>query len=421
MTEKLTSSILNESYIKIEHKSGLKVYVYPKPEYTSSYAVFGAKFGSVNTTFYDEEGTLTVVPDGIAHYLEHKLFESEEGDAFAKFAATGASANAYTSFDKTMYLFSCTDNFITNLTSLLEFVQSPYFTDETVAKEQGIIAQEIKMYDDSPDWRVMFNLFNALYINHPLKVDLAGTVESISKITPRELYSCYNNFYNLDNMVLVAVGNIDIEELNACLDRCLKPQKPMTAKACIPQEPDGILKSYTEQSFDVSLPIFQLGFKEPVKNALSEKQLAASDVLMYMLFGESSPLYKELEENKLINNSFGFEHMESDTYSCVLLGGESRDPQKAAEIIRAYIKNCFKEGFKKEEFDLALRSVYGNAVASFNSVEGIASIIGAMHFCGREIYKYIDELSKLTLDDINERMKEQISLERCALSVIKPK
>ena len=416
---KITNNHIDESYFKIEHPSGLDVYAYPKQGYTSSYAIFGPKFGSINTSFTDKDGERVTVPDGIAHYLEHKLFESEEGDAFAKFAETGASANAYTSFDKTMYLFSCNGNFIKNLESLLDFVQTPYFTEETVAKEQGIIAQEIKMYNDSPDWRVIFNLFNALYMNHPLKVDLAGTVESIAQITPEALYTCYNNFYNLNNMVLVVTGNIDTDELIECLDKCLKPSPEMSASAYLPKEPENIVKPYIEQCFNVSMPIFQLGFKEAVSGPLSEKQLAASNVLMTMIFGESSPLYRMLEESKLINNSFGFEHMESDTYSCVFVGGESRDPDKASALIKDYIANALEKGLDEGDFELALKSTYGEAVSSFNSIEGIASIIGSMHFCGREVYKYLEELSKLTLNDVFERFKEQISLDKCALSVIK--
>ena len=179
----IQSKTLQDSYYKLQHKTGLTIYVYPKEGYSSTYAIFGTKYGSVNRIFSVDHQEKITVPDGIAHYLEHKLFESEDGDAFSRYAKTGASANAYTSFDKTCYLFSCTQNFEQSLEILLDFVQTPYFTPQTVQKEQGIIGQEIKMYDDSPDWRVMFNLLEAMYHNHPVKIDIAGTVASIANIT----------------------------------------------------------------------------------------------------------------------------------------------------------------------------------------------------------------------------------------------
>ncbi len=418
--EHIKSSILDEEYVKIKHSSGLTIYSYPKKDYNSSYALFGTKFGSINTSFVDQSGNKITTPDGIAHYLEHKLFESEDGDAFSKFAQTGASANAYTAFDKTMYLFSCSDNFITNLEFLLEFVQNPYFTKETVEKEQGIISQEIRMYDDSPDWRALFNLLNALYVNHPIKKDIAGTVESISQITPELLYTCYNNFYNLNNMVLVVVGNVNTDEVIKCADKFLKKSSEIPPSFVIPEEPDVINMEYIEQTFPVSIPIFQLGFKENIRQPLSEKQLAETDVLTAMLFGESSMLYKQLEENKLINNSFSFEHFESDSYSALLLGGESRNPKKAAELIKNYVQDKLTNGLDEEEFLLSKRSTYGDAIASFNSIEGIGNIINSMHFTNREMFKYIDILSKLTLEDVENRLREQFSIDKCALSVILP-
>ena len=192
--KEIKSVALAERYYKVKHDSGLTIYVYPKEGYSSTYAIFGTKYGSINNCFKVDNGETVSVPDGIAHYLEHKLFESEDGDAFSRYAKTGANANAYTSFDKTCYLFSCTDNFEESLEILLDFVQSPYFTKETVAKEQGIIGQEIKMYDDSPSWRVMFNMLMNMYKTHPVRIDIAGTVESIAKITPEYLYTCYNTY-----------------------------------------------------------------------------------------------------------------------------------------------------------------------------------------------------------------------------------
>ena len=205
---------LNEKYFKVAHPSGLTIYLYPKPEYKSTYAIFGTNYGSIDTKFQVKGSKEVIeVPDGIAHYLEHKLFESEEGDAFSEYAKTGAIANAYTSFDFTGYLFSCSENFDESLKILLNFVQSPYFTEETVKKEQGIIGQEIRMYEDNPDWKVLFNLLNCLYHNHPVKKDIAGSIESIAEITAEKLYTCYKCFYNLNNMSICIVGNIDYKSV----------------------------------------------------------------------------------------------------------------------------------------------------------------------------------------------------------------
>jgi len=203
-----------EQYTYVKHPTGLDIYIWKMEDYSTSYALFGTKYGSINTKFRTKnEKDFITVPNGIAHYLEHKLFENEDCDVFSLYAKTGASANAYTSFDKTCYLFSCTDNVYESLEILLSFVQSPYFTEETVQKEQGIIGQEIRMYDDNAGWRVFFNMLQGMYHNHPVKIDIAGTVESIAKINADLLYQCYNTFYNLNNMVLSIAGNIDEDKI----------------------------------------------------------------------------------------------------------------------------------------------------------------------------------------------------------------
>ena len=189
-------------------ENGLQVYVVEKEDYSSAYALFGTRYGSVDTVFSRDNENFTAVPEGIAHFLEHKLFESEDGDAFTRYAETGAYANAFTSFDRTCYLFSCSDNFEKNLDILLDFVQNPYFTEQTVKKEQGIIGQEIRMYEDSPSWRVLFNMLSAMYQNHPVRIDIAGTVDSIAKIDANLLYECYNTFYHPSNMFICIAGNV---------------------------------------------------------------------------------------------------------------------------------------------------------------------------------------------------------------------
>ncbi len=418
--KEIKSPLAGEKYYRISHDSGLVIYVYPKEGYSSAYAIFGANYGSINTKFSVNGGDLITVPDGIAHYLEHKLFESEEGDAFARFAKTGASANAYTSFEKTCYLFSCSDNFDKNLEILLDFVRSPYFTAETVRKEQGIIGQEIKMYDDSPDWRVMFNLLECLYYNHTVKIDIAGTVESIADITAEKLYSVYNVFYNLSNMTLCVSGNVTPEQILKTADKMLKKEEPKQIKNYFEDEPYEIVKSYTEQTLPVTLPLFNLGFKEKAGESMMNARCSAeTDVLLTMLFSPSSRLYGELLEENLINSTFSFEVFEGPGYFSILFGGESQNPQKAANKIKEYIDSVRRDGVSRDDFESSKKACYGDAVTSLDSVSGIGNALVTSHFSGREIFSYIDALSKVTFDDVCRRFGEILNTDNCALSVIK--
>ncbi len=420
--EEIKCNNTGDMYYKIQHKSGLTIYLYPKKGFKSTYALFGAKYGSINTTFENDRGETIVVPDGIAHYLEHKLFEDEDGDAFAKYAKTGASANAYTSFDKTCYLFSCADNFEESLKILLDFVQNPYFTEESVQKEQGIIGQEIRMYDDEPNWRVMFNLLGALYNTHPVKIDIAGTVETIAEITPEKLYDCYNGFYNLHNMVLVVVGgNATIENVMPVCDRCLKDAPKKNVESTFPQEPEDIVTDYVEQRFAVTVPLFHLGFKESVdKERLTNKEMAESEILLCAIAGGSSKLYDDLENKGLINNTFDYEHFEGPYYSSVFFGGESKDPAQVAKYIREYIDTIRETGISQEDFEIAKKSVYGDSIASLNKNETIGGIIMDDAFAGREIFDYIDCVKNTTLEEVNQRLLKQFDSKKSALSAILP-
>lgn len=411
-----------DKYYVLNHESGLKIYVYPKEGFNSTYAVIGTKFGSINTKFKKNgSDEVITVPDGIAHYLEHKLFESEDGDAFAKYAKTGASANAYTSFDMTCYLFSCTEKFHESLKILLELVQSPYFTKETVAKEQGIIGQEIKMYDDDPNWRVMFNLLGAMFHNHPVKVDIAGTIESIAEINAENLYECYNNFYNLNNMVLAVAGKVDPEEVLKIANETLKPSNNSVPESIFPEEPYEIVKERIEQKFEISMPMFQLGFKEaPSKNRFSEKELAQTDIILQLLAAKSSPMYRELLDKSLINESFSYEYFEGSGYAAIIFSGESKNPDEVANIIKKYVKNMHEAGIDKDEFEIAKRSVYGRTVSMLNSAENISNVLLGLDFANRSLFKSIDCIACTTLEDIEKRLEKQLDINNCSLSVVLP-
>ena len=416
--KEIRSDRAGDSYYKVLHSSGLTVYVYPKEGYRSAYAIIGAKYGSVNTCFSSDNGGKITVPDGIAHYLEHKLFESEDGDAFTRYAKTGASANAYTSFEKTCYLFSCTDRFDESFEILLDFVQNPYFTAQTVQKEQGIIGQEIKMYDDSPDWRVMFNMLQGMYHNHPVKIDIAGTVESIAEITAEKLYDCYNTFYNLHNMVLCVSGNVTVDQVLKTCDKMLKPSEKHNIHNYFEDEPYEIVKPYVEQSFSVSVPIFNMGFKARGDKPLNDRELAQTEILLSALASPTSALYRELMDNNLINNTFSYELFEGPGYCSVIFGGESREPKQAAEKIKSYITNVNKNGIDDEDFEIAKKAVYGDAISSLNSVSNIANMMADYHFNGNELFAYIDAIASTDKSEVENRLSELLDVNNCTLSVV---
>lgn len=414
----VTSEKLGEKYFEIEHTSGLRIFIWPKEGYNSTYAILGTPFGSINNHF-TFDGNEVRVPDGIAHYLEHKLFESEDGDAFSLYASTGANANAYTSFDKTCYLFSCTEKFERCLEILLGFVTSPYFTAETVQKEQGIIGQEIKMYDDSPDWRVMFNMLSAMYKNHPVRYDIAGTVETIAEIDAAKLYTCYNSYYNLRNMALTIVGKVSVDSVLDICDRLINPCDEVNVESHFPDEPYEVTEHYVEQILPVSLPLFNLGFKAKADRRLSEKEVACTDILLFMLASSTSTMYRELMDKGLINASFGYEQFEGPGFNSIFFSGDSRDPKKVAEIVKEYINKFKTEGISQEDFENARRAVYGESVSSLNSVDITANMVEDFFFSGRNIFEYFDAVANATAEDIEARLKEILDTENSTLSVVK--
>ena len=367
-TKIFTNKILGEDYTVTTLKNGLKIYIYEKLQFNSLYAVYGTKYGSIDSTF-NVNGKEYTVPDGIAHFLEHKLFESEDGDAFSKYAKTGAYANAFTSFDRTCYLFSATTNFDENLNILLDFVQNPYFTAETVKKEQGIIGQEIKMYEDSPSWRVMFNMLRAMYFNNPVKIDIAGTVESIAKIDDKILYDCYNTFYNPGNMFVCIAGNIKTNDVLEKIQNSVKNKEPINLTRIYPNEPNGVVNDYTEQSLDVAIPLFCYGYKINLQNKVSLYDFIAMNAFLKILADDASPLYKRLTELKLINDEFDAEYFCGNSYSAVIFDGESFNPSQVAKEISREVESIIKNGVDSLLLESVKYDMYGQAVKRYNNVE----------------------------------------------------
>lgn len=409
-----------EQVVRIDHASGLPIYVWPKAGYQSCYALFGTNYGSIDTAF-SVDGRAVEVPAGIAHYLEHKLFENEDCDAFVKYAKTGANANAYTTFDRTAYLFSCTGEITPSLEILLDFVQKPYFTAENVEKERGIIGQEIRMYDDSPGWRVFGNLLSAMYSRHPVRVNIAGTVESIAKITPELLYDCYRTFYNLHNMVLSVCGNVTPEEVEAVADRLLPPAPAWDFARADANEPEEVATPRVEERMAVAAPLFYYAYKLPVHgmNRIPTRKAMAANVVQEIVAGRASPLYTRLMAQGLINQSFGMELFDGPGYAALLFGGESRDPDAVAAAIREEAARIAREGIDKEAFEATKRALYGAAVMSLDDVDDCASAVMNAHFCGVGPFDEVETAATLTIEDVQEAAA-LLRPDRTVLSIIRP-
>ncbi len=425
-TERVVNNELCEEMQYALHKSGLGVYLFQKRGFSKYYAIYGTRYGSINRSFVvPGEDEMTTVPDGIAHYLEHKMFEEEDGgNAFDRFADTGASSNAFTSFDLTAYLFSCTEKFYENLDILLDFVNKPYFTEENVAKEQGIIGQEIKMYDDEPEWRVFFNTLIAMFHNNPVKIDIAGTVESISEITPEILYKCYNTFYNPSNMALVLVGDIDMDEALKIVDKHISPERKLgEIGRFAEEEPKERVQEYIEQKLSVSQPMFRIGFKDNSPGMSGDELLQkeiATEIILEAIFGRSGDLYLELYESGLIDASFGMEADIESEYGFTLIGGESPEPEKVYNRIKEEIEKVRKTGIDKELTDRARKVLVSQSIKVFNSVEKMGNLFIRRIMNGQSPLSYKEAVERVTDGDIQRRLCEHFDTENCVLSVVRP-
>ncbi len=403
-------------YYKTVHSSGVTVYVYPQEDRASCCAMFGTKFGSIDNKFMFD-GKSIDVPAGVAHFLEHKLFENEDNEVFELFAENGADANAYTSYEKTCYLFTCTDKAEENLRILLDFVGKPYFTKESVEKEQGIIAQEIGMYEDSPDWRVFNNMIQGMFEKHPVRISIAGTVDSIAQIDSEMLYTCYNAFYTPSNMVLSVAGNITPDAVLAIADEILKPGASAPLRI-IPEESESVSESYIVEAFDVSAPMFSLGYKEKLCDLTSEK-LMLTEIVLELLSGRPSRLFGSLLKSGLVNHSFGAEFMYWDGVQITVFSGESSDPERVRDEINAEIARLKAEGISQEDFEWAQKSVYGAAVAQLDNTSSIAGSLIDAHFANEDIFGQINAAAEVTCEMAYNRLLEMLNHENSTLSVIK--
>lgn len=416
---------LNETLYFEQLPNGLKVYVLPKPGFQKTYATFSTKYGSIDNHFQVEGKEEVRVPDGIAHFLEHKMFEEPEGDVFTKFASNGASANAFTSFDRTAYLFSATEHINENLTTLIDFVQNPYFTDENVEKEKGIIGQEIKMYQDHPDWRLYYGLIEAMYKVHPIHIDIAGTVESIAKINKELLYECYKTFYHPENMLLFVVGGVDPHEVLELVrtnqaNKTFQPQG--TIHRYFENEPAEVGQALRVANLPIALPKCLIGFKEQ-PSGLSGKPLLkrelATKLMLDVLFSPSSELYQALYDENLISDSFGHEYNITSDYAFSVIGGDTRDPDLFLKRLEELIGPILEQGIPQGAFERSRRKKIGGFLRTLNSPEAIANDFTKYAFKDIDLYSILQVYEELTLDDINNRLREHFDWKQKSVSIVK--
>lgn len=420
---KIEDQVMGETLYCGRHATGVEVFVLPKPGYRQADAMFATKFGSIDSEFeVMGSGKKLTLPDGTAHFLEHKMFEEPDGNVFDKFSLLGANANAFTSFGVTSYLFSATDHFFESLEVLLKFVQNPYFTDENVQKEQGIIGQEIRMYEDNPQTRVLYNLLGCLYQKCAVKKDIAGTVESIAEIDKEVLYDAYNTFYHPSNMFLFVCGDVEPQQVGACVEKSLRDIPPLEGKIkrIFEEEPPAIASGYAEQRLSVSIPLFMLGFKDTdmrLDGIEILKKSIETNILLELLFGKSSVIYDRLYQEGLINDSFQTDFSCHKRYAVSTLEGESKDPQRLRDIVLEEL-NSFK--LNEADYQRIKNVIWGQAVRTFNSTEEVAQEFVLWYVSGVNYMDFSKAYASVTFEDVEKRFREHFDVSHAALSVVLP-
>ncbi|MCU1804417.1 insulinase family protein [Cytobacillus firmus] len=427
--DKITFDQLQEELYYEKLENGLDVYILPKKGFNKTYATFTTKYGSIDNHFLPPgKEEYVKVPDGIAHFLEHKLFEKEDGDVFQQFSKQGASANAFTSFTRTAYLFSSTSNVEMNLETLIDFVQDPYFTEKTVEKEKGIIGQEITMYDDNPDWRLYFGLIENMFKNHPVKIDIAGTIESISHITKDMLYECYGTFYHPSNMLLFIVGPVDPDQIMTQVrdNQSKKDYKEMPEiKRQFEGEPSEAAKKKKVLEMNVQTSKCLVGIKSSTANQSGKEMLKnelSLNVLLDILFGKSSEQYSTLYSEGLIDDTFSFDYTQEQGFGFAMVGGDTNDPDRLAETLQKMLLDAREKGtISQETLDRTKKKKIGAFLRAVNSPEYIANQFTRYAFNEMDLFDVVPTLESITLEDVENAAGNLISEERFTVCQVVPK
>lgn len=420
---------INETLYHEVLPNGLTVYLLPKNDYHKTYGLFSTNYGSIDNEFipYGEKEKVKV-PDGIAHFLEHKLFEKEDGDVFQLFGKQGASANAFTSFTKTSYLFSTTDQVEKNLTTLIDFVQAPYFTEETVNKEKGIIGQEIQMYEDDPNWRIFFGILNNLYPTHPLHIDIAGTVESIDKITAQDLYTCYRTFYQPSNMVLFVVGKMEPEKLMKLIRENQEAKNFPPKQEIVRYFPENTKEIIKQSALEAAITRdkFVLGIKGldtlPQEGTELLRYKTAINLLFQMILGNTSRNYLAMYNQGIIDDSFDFEFSLDREFHFADFSGDTDEPEKAAEKVKEIILGFADDPEVSEtNLDLLKKKMLGQYFQSLNSIEYIANQFTQSLFGDRTLFDLPEIIDSIQMKDVLAAGEAFISEEAFSEFYMRPK
>lgn len=427
--EKIKFDQLQEEILHETMANGLEVYVIPKKGFNKSFATFTTKYGSIDNHFVPlDKDDYTKVPDGIAHFLEHKLFEKEDGDVFQQFSKQGASANAFTSFTRTAYLFSSTSEFELNLKTLIDFVQDPYFSEKTVEKEKGIIGQEINMYDDNPDWRLYFGTIQNMYHTHPVKIDIAGTIDSIAGITKDMLYECYHTFYHPSNMLLFIVGEVNGEEI---MDRIRSNQETKDyqpqpeVKRQFADEPTEVAVKKSQLKMNVQTPKVMLGIKARHVNLQGKELLKtelSANILLEMLFGKSSPIHEDLYSTGLIDQSFSYDYTQEQGFGFALLGGDTLHPDELSEKLTDLLLQAKTgTGLDEKSLERIIKKKIGSFLRSLNSPEYIANQFTRYAFNDMNLFDVVPILEQIRFDDIKQTAATLIDESQITVCQVIPK
>lgn len=417
------TKVKEKAYIE-KLENGLTVIIIPKEGINKKYVIWGTYYGSNNNKFIvPGEKEITEVPDGVAHFLEHKMFEQENGvNSLDVLSSLGVNANAYTTNDHTAYLFECTNNFEEAFAELADYIQHPYFTDENVEKEKGIIGQEISMYDDDPGWAVYLNAMKALYKNNPVKLDIAGTQETISKIDKNILYKCYNTFYHPSNMVLVLCGDFKPEKMiEEIKQKQVRKEQQGEIKKIFEEEPEEINEKEIKVQMEVSMPSFILAYKDKKPNESIVKRNLGLEILLNLLIGKSSETYKKLYSEGLIIGEPDIAYEFSENYAHVLIGVQSSDPQKSKKIINSQIAKIKQEGINAENFNRIKRMIYGEYVKNYNDVSIIARMFLTDYFKGINSFEYLENIDTITIEYAEQLLNEVFNEEKQVISIVEPK
>ena len=421
--EKLLFTKVGETMFHEKLENGLNVFVFPKPDFQKGYAFFATNYGGMDMRFC-LDGVWHSTPAGVAHYLEHKMFDTQEGNALQDLAANGASPNAFTSNDITGYYFDSTEKFEENLRILLSFVSIPWFTQESVDKERGIIGQEIGMIEDDPHWKCYMNLMKALFQHHPIRVSVAGSVESIAEITPETLYACHKAFYDPANMVLCVAGPVDPEHICDVAREILpKEAGPIAVKDYGEKEGPRAAQSYIEERMEVSAPIFQLGWKgdAPVNGEDRLRQELVGGLALEMLLGNSTPLYAKLYREGLINQEFGYGYESSLGCAFLAADGESKAPEAVCAAVAAEAARIGREGVDPALWERVKKGVYGNRVRGLNSFENLCVGQAQAFFAGYDFLRFAEIFDSITQKEVEALIANWVTGERTALSVVRAK